>query len=230
MFQLLLIGHVLLGLAALGTMLVILLRPKGGPLHRRLGWIYLAAMTLVVASSVVLCLLRLLADETSVEQQHFAFFLLYISLLTTSSGVQGLRALRQENRKRKEISRSVPDWIAPLLLLWASFVLGSSSLRWYMRGEAWLFPAFAGLGVFLALRMVHYWVAPPSDKAHWWVEHLSAMITCCIATTTAFAVTALPRLVELPDNLVQALWFLPTLLLLPLMSYFEKAYRKNWSS
>jgi len=64
---------------------------------------------------------------------------------------------------------------------------------------------------------------------HWWFEHFSSMLACCISTITAFTVFGAPRLLNI-DSVNILLWFLPTIIITPLIIslgiYYERKFNK----
>ena len=69
--------------------------------------------------------------------------------------------------------------------------------------------AFPFLALFSAKSQLYYWLTAPSSKQHWWYAHMSGMVTACIATVTAFLVTALPRIWDSPLAHSPVLWVAP---------------------
>ncbi len=99
------------------------------------------------------------------------------------------------------------------------FIINSSLLSW-----------FPLVGIFLGATQLLYWLRKPHKKMHWWFEHFSGMLACCISTITAFTVFGAPRLLNI-NSVNMVLWFLPTIFITPIIIglgiYYTKKFNKH---
>jgi hypothetical protein len=171
---------------ALAAFSIPLLARKGGPLHRRVGWVYAAAMWVAAVTAWGVCAFRLLDEKPSNDAG--ALFLLFVGVFAANAAFVGIRVLR--TKKRTERHRSAIDLAGPLLLLTGS--IGLAVLGVFQASV--LFISFAVLGGFLSVGQLRFWLRPPVTKMDWWYEHMTNMLTACIGTVTAFLVVNVPRL------------------------------------
>lgn len=214
--------HVIGGFVALFTFWIPIVTKKGGKIHIFSGWIYVAAMSLVSISAFHMGIYRIFDPNSTSEVFSFSLFLILISILSGSTAYYGLRVLR--NKKRVDIHRNIWDLSFPLLLLISSicisiygFIIDFPLLSW-----------FPLLGIFLSATQLQYWLQKPKKKMHWWFEHISGMLGCSIATITAFTVFGAPRLLNI-DSVSIFLWFLPTILLTPVIVGFIIYYDRKFN-
>lgn len=138
---------------------------KGGPLHRRAGLVYAAAMLVTAVSG--LCLAIMVSDVLLLVIAVFSFFLVFT----------GIRALA---RRRGQPS-GIPAYVVP----WAALIFGIALL---VRGAALsdVTSLFFGLGgITLAVRELR---ALRNADTQWLVMHITAMLGAYIATFSAFLV------------------------------------------
>ncbi len=215
--------HALCGTIALLVFLVPLLSKKGGKLHTRAGWIYSYAMIFVGASAFVITPWRAFFDpERTSSSAGFAVFLFFIGAFTLCALWYGLVVLKF--KKRREPSRTILHLGPPLALVvlaLATQVLG------VIQGNVLLI-AFPFLGYLSAKGQLKYWLGSPSSRMHWWYEHMNGMFTACIATITAFLVTALPRL--WPGSIAESplLWIAPGVILGTVLNRWTAFYRSKF--
>ena len=182
MFKPVLIVHIAAGSIALASMWVPLLARKGSTLHRRAGWVFVAAMATVATSAVILAGGRLFLDPRP-EAKAAGVFLLYIAVLTATAVSSGVRALRV--RKRTGAHRHWWDLGLPSLLTISSIGVAGFALS---TGST-LFAAFAAIGAINGITNLRYWLRTPTDRMHWWFAHMNGMLGGSIAAVTAFLVT-----------------------------------------
>lgn len=181
MFKPVLFVHIAAGSLALASMWVPMFARKGGVLHRRAGWVFVAAMAIVAISAVILAGGRLFLDSRP-EAKSAGVFLLYIALLTSTAVSSGVRVLRA--KKRTAPHRNPWDLGLPALL-----VVGSAGIAAFAisTGQV-LFGAFSLIGVASGVSNLRYWLKPPTSRMHWWFAHMNGMLGGCVAAITAFAV------------------------------------------
>lgn len=222
-FSLFRILHIAAGFLALILFWIPLVTKKGGKVHNKVGWVYVFAMAFVSFSAFYMGCYRVLFDETAdATRVSFSWFLIFISVLSGATCWYGIRVLRY--KKRKERHRSWIDlFVSSLLLIsgigiaWYGFKIGTSLITY-----------FPLLGVFLGGSQLYYWLRKPVKNMHWLFEHLSGMIACSISTVTAFTVFGAPRLLNIPSSSL-FLWFLPTVILVPVLMLFTIKYEKKYN-
>jgi uncharacterized membrane protein len=206
--------HIVGGTVALLAMLSPLLSRKGGHVHRRTGWVFVVAMTLVSATALLMSAIRFFTDSTPIGRQ-FSVLLFYISILTGAGMWAGMRVLHAKDRTTRGPAIDV-GWAA---LLTASGAL--TAIYGIVSGHP-LFIAFSTIGVLNGGGQLIYWLRRPTVHMHWWLAHMGNMLGACIAATTAFAIAA-GRRIGLPgDSLV--IWLGPTAIGLPAIAIWIGYY------
>ena len=219
MMKSLLALHIAAGSVALASMLVPMIAVKGGRTHRRAGWVFVASMSIVSVTALLLSGARVLFDPRP-EAKTFGYFLLVVALLTGAAVSAGVRVLRFKNRTAARVHWW--DTGLPLLLAAASVALGVDGIA---RGQT-LFIAFAALGLLNATGSLRYWLRPPASPTHWWFEHMNGMLTGCVAATTAFLVIGGSRLGIWP----LAAWLTPALIGAPGIALWSGYYRRRFAA
>jgi uncharacterized membrane protein len=222
LFQMIKILHIIGGFTALFTFWIPVVTKKGGGLHRLSGWVYVGGMTIVALSAFYMGMYRLLDPASSSETFSFSLFLIFISILSSSTAYYGIRVLRFKGRK--DVHKNVLDLGFPLLLLTSAIGI---SVYGFMH-EFVLLSWFPLLGVFLSTPQLTYWLQKPKKKMHWWFEHFGGMLGCSIATITAFTVFGAPRLLNI-EAVSIVLWFLPTIILTPVIIGLAIYYKKKFN-
>lgn len=144
-------------------------------------------------------------------EKSFAFFLLFIAVLSASTAWNGIRVLRFKRRTRRRSLLSLDTGIS-LILVFSSII--TMVIGWVNQFP--LLQYFPVIGLFLGYGQLNYWLTPPQTKMHWYFEHFGNLIGCSIATITAFTVFGAPRLLNI-SSISIFLWFLPTIVLTPLI-------------
>ena len=212
--------HILSGFLALSVFWLPIITKKGGKAHTRIGWIYVWAMASVSVTAFSMGIYRLTWDAgPDADAIPFSWFLIFIAILSSATAWYGVRVLRQ--KRRIEAHRHIVDLFFPTLLAGAG--VGISIYGWII--DFPLLQYFPLLGIFLGGSQLVYWLKVPKTKSHWMVEHIVGMLSCCIATVTAFTVFGAPRLLRI-DAVSLIFWFLPTIVLVPLIIGFSNKYRK----
>jgi len=212
-------GHILGGALALLCLTIPLFTRKGGKIHTRSGWVYAGAMIVVAISAFFITPWRYFVDPDGTDKSRaFAFFLFFIALFSFTALQQGLIVFRFKKRVGAVLSLGCMGFPA-LLILVSVFTLIKG-----LASQSWLFVVFALLAGRTAMKQVNYWRNPPLHSKDWWFFHLENMFTCCIATATAFVVTALPRI--FPQTHFDSIWvwLAPTVILVPWMAWFTRKY------
>ncbi|WP_050180150.1 hypothetical protein [Domibacillus robiginosus] len=221
-FQFILMLHIAGGFTSLFTFWIPVVTKKGGKAHRLSGWIYTGGMIAVSISAVYLAGARLMDSASSPEIISFALFLLFIAVLSSSTAYYGIRVLRF--KQRQGAHKHPLDIGFPVLLLLSSIGMSIYGFLHSVPLLSW----FPLLGLFLSTSQLGYWLKPPKQKMHWWFEHFGGMLGCSIATITAFTVFGAPRLLNI-ESVTLLLWFLPTILLTPVIIGLSVYYRRKFS-
>ncbi|WP_404407190.1 DUF2306 domain-containing protein [Jeotgalibacillus malaysiensis] len=222
MFKIILILHIIGGFTALAVFLIPLVTKKGGRIHRVSGWIFTAGMAIVSISAFYMGIARLLDPLSDSSLRAFSIFLLFIAVLSSSTAWYGLRVLRFKKRRTRH--RAFVDFAFSFGLLLSA---GAVSIYGSSTGDP-LLSWFPLLGIALAVIQLKYWLSKPSERMHWWYEHIGGMMGCSISTVTAFTVFGAPRLLQV-ESVSLLLWFLPTILLTPVIIAFTVYYKKKFA-
>ncbi|MFO0593758.1 MAG: hypothetical protein U0228_00570 [Myxococcaceae bacterium] len=177
--------HIASGALALASMAVPLFSVKGSPLHRRAGWVYVAAMTSASIAAFVLCALRLSDDDASNDGS--ARFLGFVALLALTNCWNGVRHTRRK-------ARTGPGSGIDLLMPGSLAVGGVALLVDAALHANVLSGVFGVFGVFLGARQVRAWLRAPDGPKEWQVQHLVSLGAACIGTVTAVLVVNAARL------------------------------------
>ena len=219
MHKVLLIAHVAAGSAALLSMFVPMFTKKGGRAHRRGGWVFVAGMTVVSVTALVLSAARFLFDSRP-QAQAGAVFLFYVAILTGAGVSAGMRALRA---KRRTGPHTHP-WDIGLAALLAASGLAMAGYGIVMRMP--LFMAFSLLGILNGTGQLRYWLRSQTSPMHWWYEHMSSMLGSCIAAVTAFLVNNAGNLGLPSTSLI--VWLTPTVIGVPTIVIWTRSYRRKF--
>ncbi|MDB5978015.1 MAG: hypothetical protein JWR07_4775 [Nevskia sp.] len=193
--------HVAVGAVALLGFWTAALAPKGRPLHRLAGRIYLWAM-----GGILLTALPLALSYFGRGQALLGVFFLYLEVLVGTSVVVGPRAVRL-----KQDFAAFSSGIYPALA-WAQLGSGLAVAAIGLWAGQVLLTVFGLVGVGRSAQMLVQRLRSPAPG--WWLrEHFTAMIANGIATHIAFLGIGLMRI--LPANLAARLadlhlaWFAP---------------------
>nr|BDT35820.1 DUF2306 domain-containing protein [Myxococcus sp. MH1] len=210
--------HITAGVIGFTALWLPLVARKGGTLHKRVGWVYVAAMAAVSLTGFLLSGWRFLHDPA---QRSAALFFIYISVLSGTSASMGVRVLR--TRARTTANRNPFDLGMSALTL----VLGLFTAAWGLAVSMPLLWGFSFVGIFLGASSLRYWLRPPQTRMHWWFEHMGAMVGSGIATLTAVLVV---NARHLGINGMQLAVFLgPTVVGVTGLKLWERYYLKKFA-
>jgi hypothetical protein len=232
--------HVAFGSIALLVFWIPVAAGKGGRLHVRVGWAYVACMSVVVLTAFVMSGLAfefplrvrhfsraLSAAETAQfvrTSRDFGFFLAYLAGVTLAAGWQGIGVLR--TRRDPKSLRNPFNFglnIAVALAALGSLVLGIIERNSVLVG-------MSSVGFLVGGGNLAYLRREQKTKMHWWYEHLSSMITTAIAGYTAFLVFGgarlLPALAQTQFYVV--MWLLPTVIGVPAIIFTVAYYKRKF--
>lgn len=231
--------HGLAGALSLLSAVVPMVARKGRSIHRKSGWIFVAAMTITAATGWIIAGLWLavplavqalpatISDDqaaaVALRMRIFAVLLVYLALLIASTVWHGLRAVRAR-RSPTPLGRHVLDRSLPVAML----VGGIAVLVFGLLHDRVVHIAFGALGATSGYTDLRFALAPAARRTQLIVRHLGAMIGAVIAAVTAFAVFgAGPRLADvLPGHLTFLPWLAPTVLGIPLIAWWGRRYRR----
>jgi uncharacterized membrane protein len=217
------LAHALAGALALLVFAIPLVSKKGGKLHVKAGWVYTAAMVFVGLSAFVITPWRVFLDPSKTSSsQEFSIFLFYISVFTLTAISYGILSLNE--KKRQSVSRSLKHLGPPV----ATVAIGLITQVIGLKSQNPLLIAFPFLGHFTAKAQLQYWLQAPTEKMHWWYAHMNGMFVACIATVTAFLVTAVPRIWPGPIAQSPILWITPGLILGTVANRWTAKFRKQY--
>lgn len=218
------LSHAIAGALALVVLVIPLISKKGGKLHVKAGWIYTGAMVFVGISAFVIAPWRVFFDPAkTISSENFSIFLFYISIFTLSAISYGLASVKAKQRKAS--SRSffhIGPPIATILIGLLTQIIG-------FRSQNTLLIAFPFLGHFTSKSQLQYWLNIPNEKMHWWYAHMNGMFVACIATITAFLVTAVPRMWPGPIAQSPVLWIAPGIILGTILNRWTAAFRAKYN-
>ena len=215
--------HIIAGFIALFIFWVPIVTKKGRKAHRLSGWVFVYAMTVVSISAFYMGVYRIFFDPVkSPESVAFAWFLIFIAILSGACAWYGIRVLRFKRRSERHHIKL--DYAFPILLLLSG--VGISIYGFAI--DFALLKYFPILGLFLGSMHLIYWFSRPKLNVHWMMEHIAGMLSCCIATITAFAVFGAPRLLNI-DSVSIIVWLLPTIVIVPLLIAFINYYKRKYN-
>jgi hypothetical protein len=213
--------HIAGGSAALLSMFIPMVAPKGGTIHRRAGWVFVSGMTLVSITALALSAARYLLDPRP-EAKAFALFLSYVGVLTGNAVSVGVRVLCTKQRTGPHTH--------PWDLGFASVLtLASMAMAAYgVTASQPLFAAFSVLGLVSGIQGLYYWLRTPTDRMHWWYRHMSAMLGASIAATTAFLVVNAPMAGLARTSMI--VWLAPTIVGTPATAIWTAYYKRRFAA
>lgn len=217
------LAHALAGALALAALTFPLISKKGGKLHTKTGWIYTGAMVFVGLSAFVITPWRVFFDPAkTISSENFSIFLFYISIFTLAAISYGLSTLKakQRNSSSKSLIHIGPP-IATILIGLVVQIIG-------FKFQSTLLIVFPFLGHVTSKSQLQYWLRAPNEKMHWWYAHMNGMFVACIATITAFLVTAVPRIWPGPIAESPILWVTPGVILGTILNRWTSSSRAKY--
>ena len=223
MHDLLLTPHVIAGVVALSSMVVPLVAPKGGRVHRGGGWVFVIAMTGVSATAFGLAIRRFtLADPQHPNAHAIGLFLFYVATLTAAGVSSGVRALRFK-------ARSAPHrgaWDVGLSA--ANVAMALATLVYGVIDRRTLFIAFSLVGLMTGTGQLRYWLRTPTTRHHWWFAHMGGMLGSCVAALTALVVVNAARFGS--RTFSTTLWIAVPALSIPAIFAWTAYYRRRFAT
>lgn len=205
MIEPILLIHVVFGVLALLSGLVLLILFKGGKQHRVLGWIYFASMLGVFVTSVYVSV---------VKSNVFLLLVGFFSFYLVHSGIRYRFVAKSGTTFLDKLFTIVYGVIYLGLIGYAlyGFYVGNTGLGIVLF-------AFGLIGVSLWKNDFKLYVLNQKERIKFWLnEHIGRMIGSYISAVTAFAVNN----IQFEPNFI--VWLTPTLIGTPLIVYFTKKY------
>ncbi|RBP52820.1 hypothetical protein [Arenicella xantha] len=203
----LLVIHVLAGVASLILFWIPALTRKGGRNHRLAGRWYVKAMWVVVVTAISLSVKNVIIGD-----YVLAAFLGFLSLLTAKPLWMGTAILSSKHGVNARYRSN-------LMVLNALLVIAGATLIYYgivlgAQGIAVFLLVFGGLGLSNIIEFVGLWRAPDSRQIDWRKQHIVGMGTSGIAAHTAFLAFGASSLITSLVNSYWALapWLAPTVI------------------
>ena len=193
--------HAGIGALALGSFWTAGFSRKGSRVHVLAGKLYLLAMLVVLGSALPLAIRLIMLGVGD-----FAWFLLYLLILTATGVWSSWRAIRDKRDYARFIG-PVYQVLAVLNLVGAAAVLAFGLIKGHP-----ILIVFSMIGLVTGTQMLRKVRAGQPGSPRWWMrEHMSAMIGNGIATHIAFLLIGLPKLVPMlaGPTMQNAAWFGP---------------------
>jgi hypothetical protein len=227
--------HLVGGAVGLVLVPVPLLVKKGGPLHKRVGKVFVVAMTIAGWTGLAMALSWLIAPQEFRPARMAeaapdvvrasGLFLGTIALITLSAIRQRMRA---PTRKRETVvAPSRIDRALPLVTTIAGVATASTGI---LHGRGLLI-GFGALAVFVGTTDLRFVLRPLESRMAWWYQHMRGAMVAVISALTAFLVFGGRRwLADLvPENWRWILWFAPALVIVPATQLWIASYKRRFA-
>lgn len=201
--------HLAAGFVALAAFWLPLFAKKGGTAHRTAGWVFVGAMSVILASAATMTVHRIALGDRGP-----ALFLGFLTLITFSAVWTGIRVLKHKQdpawlRSPGQLAILVAIGGAALALLW----------QWY-ETRFTLLLVFGIVGLAIAVPDLATWRRPrKTEPRYWWHQHLASMIVSGMAAHIAFFAFGAMRI--WPDFYAGQPWWL---VLIPWVAPFPIAF------
>ncbi len=205
----LLVVHIAAGAVALAAAAIALSTAKGRVHHIRAGRVYAAAMALVCVTALPLAILG--ADVVLLLVAVFSFYLVFA----------GWRFARNASGRPRPL-----DWTAAVIMALTGLGMWGHGAVLFLRGDSqWVtMAAFGFIAAALSAVDLRYHRAPPRPGPQRIARHLTNMLAGTIATVTAVVV------VNVETNPAWLAWILPTLLITPLIAWWNRRVLRGTDS
>ncbi len=232
-----------IGFGAVGLLIfwVPVFAKKGGRVHRGAGTVFKFCVYVVTVSAIVSGAWALLhplswarvpgsvtpeeAANTARDVRGIGLFLGSLGLTTLLAVRSGILALRLRRDPRALAAPSLVVLGAACLVAGIGTIANGFVTRQYLFSAVGLIPLLAGGSALALIRN------PPSERMAWWYEHMGNMLGAGIAFYTAFLVFGSGRLlgVTLEPPLAFIPWLGPTLIGIPAISLWTRAYKRKFT-
>ena len=218
-----LVLHALAGLAALVALPVPLIARKGGSVHRKAGWVFVAAMVAVAVTGMGIALSWATVplqvkppsgtpSPEAVERmvrtyRAFALFFAAVAVMSAAAVWHGISALRLKGAQPGSWARP-----ADHLAYGATVVVGVPLLWQGLSMQQPLFIAFGALALFGGLGDARFVLRSAHEPRAWLIRHLQSMLGGATAALTAFSAFTLRRYFGAEQGFAIAAWIVPVVL------------------
>ena len=205
----LLVVHIAAGAVALVAAAVALSTAKGRSHHIRAGRVYAAAMALVCVTALPLAILG--GDVVLLLVAVFSFYLVFA----------GWRFARNAGGRPRPV-----DWSAAVIMALTGLGMWGYGAVLFARGDSqWVTMAVFGvIAAALSAADLRYHRTSPRPGVQRIARHLTNMLAGTIATVTAVVV------VNVETNPAWLAWILPTLLITPLIAWWNRRVLRGTGS
>ena len=202
--KILVIIHVIAGTCALIFGGIAFGLRKNTPNHKPIGRIYFWCMTVVFITAMIVSVAKSL------------LFLFLIGVFTYYSTIIAYRSLRLKNLHEGQKPLKI-DWIIEIIAGLTFLGMITLGILIFMKhgGFGWLVPTiFGAFGLLSVKRNITLLYKGPTQTLYWLKKHIGHMMGSYIGAFTAFLVNQTPHLPFINPTL---LWFLPMLIIMPVM-------------
>lgn len=215
--------HVIAGFCSLITFMIPVIVKKGSKVHRKVGWIYVYNMWIVIISAMLLSVNNFLVGNIV-----RAVFLGYLAVITAGPLWYGITILKFKKDiplsylKKRRVVDIVIVLLAIVNLVYFYYLGG--------KGQAILLLIFGLLGLTNMPKAIASY-SKIREKANWYMDHLEGMITAGIAAYTAFfafgGYTFFGNLFNGPWVAIP--WILPSIFGAFAIGYYKRKYKMTQS-
>lgn len=195
--------HVAAGAGALISGAVAFAFRKNTPKHKRIGKIYFWCMSVVFVTAMIVSVAKSL------------LFLFLIGIFSYYSTIIAYRSLRLKNLHNGQKPFKI-DWFIEILagLTFLGMVTLGALILVKKENVGGLVPLVFGVFGLLSVRTnLKLFIKGPKETLYWYKKHIGHMMGSYIGAFTAFLVNQTPHIPIHPT----LLWFLPTLIIMPVM-------------
>ncbi|MFA6916462.1 MAG: hypothetical protein WC222_08705 [Parachlamydiales bacterium] len=213
-FTMALCVHLIAGTVALLSFWVPLVTAKGSKLHIHSGMTFIASVGVTVACGVIMTVMHHFDPLNPPASIAKTAFFLYLCLFTLGAAWHGLRVYLLKPPAPQQV---IMEKFNAAFIIFFGLLTALTGLK---EGNM-LYTLFPFIGIGLGIKQYLFWNTwPPEKFTDLMIEHMRSMISCVIASLTAFCVIAVPRIFGAnPESLI--LWFGPTVALVPLIIYWQ---------
>lgn len=226
--------HLVGGAVGLLLVPVPLVVKKGGPIHKRVGKVFVLAMTIAGWTGLFMATTWLVAplefrpgrmETAPVEAvRGSGLFLGTIALILLSALRQMTRAPLR--KREKTVAPTLVDRALPLATAIAGIATAATGL---LHGRG-LLVAFGVLAIFAGTTDLRFVVRPLPTRMAWWYQHMTGAMVAVISALTAFLVFGGRRwLADLvPEEWRWIFWIAPALVIVPATQVWIASYKRRF--
>ncbi len=203
LLKILVIIHIAAGTGALIFGAIAFVFRKNTPKHKRIGMIYFWCMSIVFVTAMIVSIAKSL------------LFLFLIGIFSYYSTIIAYRSLRLKNLHNGQKPFKT-DWFIEILagVTFSGMVALGAIIIIKNGNVGGLVPLVFGLFGLLSVRTnLKLFINGPKETLYWYKKHIGHMMGSYIGAFTAFLVNQTPHIPIHPT----LLWFLPTLIIMPVM-------------